>query len=228
MLDLEQFLARGGGVAAVRAVARVVLRRPNEPRWPARRPRRHGRSRARPTASPRASYRRLIVSNSRSIAAVPRRDPRDPHGECGRYRTRADGSRRFRASAGAPAASPLEPAGGSSGASSTVSIRTIASILPLRPSSNVTSVEDELLVHTGIQCLDQLRVTLGDERAPHLLGAGELAVIRVELLVQNEEALDAGAGHARLRGEVGVHLLDVAAHASRRREGWRRAPGRSP
>src|SRR6516225_5663668 len=55
----------------------------------------------------------------------------------------------------------------------------------------------------------QRGVTLGDETAPNLLRPRDLAVIGVELLVQDEEAADLGARHCLLGRERPVHLLDV-------------------
>ena len=46
----------------------------------------------------------------------------------------------------------------------------------------------------------------------HLARARELAVVGVELLVQDQEAVDLGTGELRLAREVGVHLLDAAGH----------------
>jgi hypothetical protein len=40
-----------------------------------------------------------------------------------------------------------------------------------------------------VERLDQHRVLLGDEVAAHLAGAGQLAVVGVEFLVQHQEAL---------------------------------------
>ena len=45
-----------------------------------------------------------------------------------------------------------------------------------------------------------------------LLRARQLAVVGVELLVQDEEAADLAAGEALVGGEVGVDLLDAVAH----------------
>ena len=46
------------------------------------------------------------------------------------------------------------------------------------------------LVRAVVERLDQRRVALGDEAAADLLRAGQLAVVGVELLVQDEEAPD--------------------------------------
>ena len=82
-------------------------------------------------------------------------------------------------------------------------IATSASTTPVRPSSKVTSASTWTLVGAAVERLDQRRVLLGDEAPPHLAGAGELAVVGIELLVQEQEAADlraASAGSAaRLR-----------------------------
>src|SRR5260370_25064920 len=64
----------------------------------------------------------------------------------------------------------------------------------------------------GIEGLDQRRVLLCDEAPPHLAGASELLVVGVELLVQEQEAMDLRIGDLRLAGEVGVHLFHAFAH----------------
>src|SRR6266849_3027074 len=51
------------------------------------------------------------------------------------------------------------------------------------------------LLRAVVERLDERRIALGDEAAPHLLGTGQLAVIRVELLVQHQEAPDLRPGH---------------------------------
>src|SRR5688572_11572164 len=65
-------------------------------------------------------------------------------------------------------------------------------------------------------------VLLADEAAPDLARARELAVVGVELLVQDHEAVDLASGEARVVGEIGVHLLDALAdephHLRLRRE----------
>ncbi len=48
-----------------------------------------------------------------------------------------------------------------------------------------------------VEALDQRRVALGDEAAAHLLRARQLAVVGVELLGQDEKALDLRARHHR-------------------------------
>src|ERR671932_611391 len=60
-----------------------------------------------------------------------------------------------------------------------------------------------------VEGLDQRRVALGDEAAADFLGARELAVVGVELLVQDKEAFHLRAAHARLACKRPVHLVDV-------------------
>ena len=79
-------------------------------------------------------------------------------------------------------------------------IFTRAEITPLRPSSKVTSVDMSASRRAVVERLDQRRVALGDEAAAHLLRARQLAVIGIEFLVQDQEALDLRAAHARLGG----------------------------
>ena len=78
-----------------------------------------------------------------------------------------------------------------------------------------------------IERLDQRRVALGDEAAAHLLGPRHLAVVGVELLVQDQEALDLRARRHLVLGERAVGLLDVLAGSCRRPADGRPAPGRS-
>src|SRR5207302_2759382 len=61
----------------------------------------------------------------------------------------------------------------------------------------------------GIERLDEALVTLGDDAAAHLAGAGQFAVIGVQFLVQYQEAPDLRGGEAGLRSEVAVGLLDA-------------------
>ena len=72
---------------------------------------------------------------------------------------------------------------------------------PLRPSSNVTSVATWHSLGAVVERRDQRRVALGDERAAHLLRAGQLAVVGIELLVQDQEAPDLRGRHLRLVGQ---------------------------
>ena len=54
------------------------------------------------------------------------------------------------------------------------------------------------------------RVALGDDAAAHLAGAGQLAVVGVELLVQDQEPVDLRRREVRLGGEIAVGLRDAA------------------
>ena len=54
---------------------------------------------------------------------------------------------------------------------------------------------------------DQRRVALGDQRAAHLLRAGQLAVVGIELLVQDQKAADLRGRHLRLVGQRLVQLV---------------------
>ena len=69
--------------------------------------------------------------------------------------------------------------------------------MPERPSSNFTSGFDVLDAASGVQRVDQPGVFLRDESAPHLARARQLVIVRVELLVQYQEA-----AHLRI-GEPG-------------------------
>ena len=60
-----------------------------------------------------------------------------------------------------------------------------------------------------IERLDQRAVALRDQAAADLHGAGELAVVGIELLVQHQEALDLRARHHLLVAQRAVHLVDV-------------------
>src|SRR6266581_6048750 len=66
------------------------------------------------------------------------------------------------------------------------------------------------LLRAVVERLDQRGIPLADEAAPHFLGTGELAVIRIELLVQHQEAPDLRPGHDCLPDQRPVHLVDVA------------------
>src|SRR5881394_2859717 len=61
----------------------------------------------------------------------------------------------------------------------------------------------------GIECVDERPEPLGDEAPTHLARAGELAVIGVELLVQDQEAMDLRACERRLLRQVAIYLLDA-------------------
>src|SRR5215510_11424235 len=71
---------------------------------------------------------------------------------------------------------------------------------------------DVALALAAVERVDQRRVPLADEAPPDLARAGDLAVVGVELLVQDEEAVDLGPGELRVGSEVGVHALDALAH----------------
>ena len=46
--------------------------------------------------------------------------------------------------------------------------------------------------------------------APQFAGAGQLAIIGIQLLVQDQKAADLGAGERHILGEVIIHLGDLA------------------
>ena len=66
------------------------------------------------------------------------------------------------------------------------------------------------MVLTGIEPLDDLIVFFGNEAAADLAGAGQLAVVGVEFLVQQHEAIDLRCCEVCVLGQIGVHLLDIA------------------
>src|SRR3989442_14167298 len=82
---------------------------------------------------------------------------------------------------------------------------------------------DEDLRALAVEARDEIRVALLDESAPHLARAGELLVVRVELLVQEDEPDDLGRArelavdtvdmvgdelvHLGLLGEIGVRRV---------------------
>src|SRR5579885_328077 len=70
---------------------------------------------------------------------------------------------------------------------------------------------DLALAALGVERGDERAVFVRDEAAAHLARAGELAVIGVELLSQDEEALDLRAGEHRVLRQVAVDLLDAVA-----------------
>src|SRR5258708_3967882 len=70
---------------------------------------------------------------------------------------------------------------------------------------------DMRAVAPAIERLDQRLVALADEAPPHLAGARQLAVVGIELLVQDEEAVDLREGERRLASEIRVDLLDALA-----------------
>src|SRR5437763_13239345 len=65
------------------------------------------------------------------------------------------------------------------------------------------------LLGAAIERRDQRSVTFRDEAPSYFLSAGDLSVIRVELLVQDEEAPDLRARHRRLASKRAVHLLHM-------------------
>jgi hypothetical protein len=91
-------------------------------------------------------------------------------------------------------------------------MRKSALTVPWRPSSNLTWVAMNCDALPLVQRVDQHRVFFGDELAAHLAGAGQLVVVRVELLVQHQEAVDLRVAHQRFAGQVGVDLFDALAH----------------
>src|SRR6516164_9163412 len=60
-----------------------------------------------------------------------------------------------------------------------------------------------------IKRIDQRLVAGGDDPAAHLARTGELAIIGVELFVQDQKAADLRAGDGWLGGEVIIYLLDA-------------------
>ena len=65
------------------------------------------------------------------------------------------------------------------------------------------------LLRTVIQRVDQRLVALLDEAAAYLLGARNLAVVGVELLVEDQEALDLCSRHHRLARQRTIDLGDM-------------------
>src|SRR5690606_35302257 len=63
-----------------------------------------------------------------------------------------------------------------------------------------------------IERLHERSVLLADEPAPHLPRAGELAVVGVEFLVQDEEPVDLRVGELRVLRQIGVNALHALAH----------------
>src|SRR5215472_11299369 len=77
-----------------------------------------------------------------------------------------------------------------------------------------------LELHLGLDVLDALAVVkradqhgvfLRDEAPAHLARARELVVVRIELLVQDEKAMDLRGGERAFAGKLGVHLFDAFA-----------------
>jgi hypothetical protein len=90
-------------------------------------------------------------------------------------------------------------------------IFSVADTLPLRPSSNFTAVSMNCSAQPSVQGIDQHLVLVGDEAALDLAGAGHLAVVGVQLLVQHQEAAHLAARQQAVGGQVGVDLLDALA-----------------
>jgi hypothetical protein len=88
-------------------------------------------------------------------------------------------------------------------------IFSVALTLPVRPSSNFTWVSMYCSDLAAVQRVDQHLVLLADVAAPDLVGAGELAVVGIQFLVQHQEAADLRAGQLVVGGQVGVDLLDA-------------------
>src|SRR3954464_6956023 len=63
-----------------------------------------------------------------------------------------------------------------------------------------------------VQRGDERRVLFSDEAPAHLARARQLLVVGIELLVQDEEAMDLRVGDLGLLRQIGVHLLDALAH----------------
>ena len=60
-----------------------------------------------------------------------------------------------------------------------------------------------------IERIDQARIALGYGTAAHLAGAGQLAVVGIEFLGQDQEVMDLRCREVRLDGEVAVRLGDA-------------------
>src|ERR1700751_221094 len=80
-----------------------------------------------------------------------------------------------------------------------------AAILELHLGLNV------LPVLAVVQGIDQHGVFLGYKSAPHFARARQFVVVGIELLVQDEKAMDLGRRERAFAGELGVHLLDAFA-----------------
>ena len=63
------------------------------------------------------------------------------------------------------------------------------------------------VLRAGVEPLDERRVLLADEPAPHLARAGDLLVVRVQLLVEEEELPDLRPRQLPLAGEAAVHAV---------------------
>src|SRR5215469_7335637 len=64
-------------------------------------------------------------------------------------------------------------------------------------------------VAAAIERVDEALIALADEAAADLARPRQLAVVGVELLVEDEKAGDLRARKGRLLGEIAVHLLDA-------------------
>ena len=62
----------------------------------------------------------------------------------------------------------------------------------------------------GIQRRDQRAIAFGDGAPAHLARAGQLAIIGIQLLVQDQEASDLRTGQRRVLRQVAIHRGDVA------------------
>src|SRR5712692_2921301 len=71
---------------------------------------------------------------------------------------------------------------------------------------------DHAALRARIERVDHRRVLLADVAAAHLARARELAVVRIELLVQDHEAVDLARAKLGVRGEVRVDFLHAFAH----------------
>src|SRR3954468_17134287 len=90
----------------------------------------------------------------------------------------------------------------------------IPDIHPRRDDALAAVLERDLggdvgLARSIVERLDQRGVALGDEAASHFLRTGQFAVVSVQFLVQNEEALDLRPAHAGLRRQRAVHRVHV-------------------
>src|SRR3954465_1724635 len=63
-----------------------------------------------------------------------------------------------------------------------------------------------------VQRRDERRIFFSDEAPAHLARARQLLVVGIELLVQDQEAMDLRVGDLGLLRQIGIHLLDAFAH----------------
>ena len=68
---------------------------------------------------------------------------------------------------------------------------------------------DLAMVLVRIKGGDQVAVAFGDDTAPNLAGARQLAVVGVQFLVQDQEPLDLRSRQLVVLGQVGVDLVDA-------------------